>query len=161
MRISYRIGRDLLHRIQLILSTSENSPTEASALAVLCQADWELLFGHETAAMTLYGEASRQLSAIGVPTDRLDLLFSRPRVLPEPVLYTSLNELEAELAEEAYSVQGLDPTIPARNYRLRRSPVPTGRSQQCTGRVHPAADTTHCAHGQSAHYQTGVRAQKC
>ena len=129
LRISYRIGRDLLRRIQLILSTSENSPTEASALAVLYQADWELLFGHETAAMTLYGEASRQLSAIGVPTDRLDLLFSRPRVLPEPVLYTSVNELEAALAEGPIQFTAWTPIIPARNYRLRRSPVPTGRSQ--------------------------------
>ena len=52
--------------------------------------------------MTLYGEASRQLSAIGVPTDRLDLL-GRPRVLPEPVLYTSVSELEAALAEGPFS----------------------------------------------------------
>ena len=129
LRISYRIGRDLLRRIQLILSTSKDSPTEASALAVLYQADWELLFGHETTAMTLYGEASRQLSAIGVPTDRLDLLFGRPRVLPEPVMYTGVNELEADWQKGLFSSGPGPPIIPARNCRLLRSPAPTGRSQ--------------------------------
>jgi len=112
LRISYRIGRDLLRRIRQILSPGEDSPTEASALAVLYQADWELLFGHETAAMTLYGEASRQLSAIGVPTDRLDLLFGRPRVLPEPVLYTSVSELEAALAEGPIQFRAWTPNYP-------------------------------------------------
>ena len=99
LRISYRIGRDLLSRIQQILSAGPDSPTEASALAVIYQADWELLFGHEAIAMTLYGEANRQLSSIGAPSELLNRLFGRPRVLPDPVLYTSLNRLEAAVAQ--------------------------------------------------------------
>ena len=112
LRISYRIGRDLLSRIQQILSAGRDSPTEASALAVLYQADWELLFGHEVTAMTLYGEANRQLSSIGAPSERLDRLFGRPRVLPDPVLYTSLNGLEAALKEGPIQFRAWTPNYP-------------------------------------------------
>ena len=112
LRISYRIGRDLLSRIQEILSAGQDGPTETSALAVLYQADWELLFGHEAAAMMLYGEASRQLSSIGVPSERLDLLFGQPRVLPDPVLYTRLNGLEAALAEGPIQFKAWTPNYP-------------------------------------------------
>ena len=112
LRISYRIGRDLLIRIHQILSAGQDSPTEASALAVLYQADWELLFGHEVTAMTLYGEANRQLSSVGAPSERLDRLFGRPRVLPDPVLYTSLNGLEAALAEGPIQFRAWTPNYP-------------------------------------------------
>ena len=112
LRISYRIGRDLLSRIQQILSAGRDSPTEASALAVLYQADWELLFGHEVTAMTLYGEANRQLSSIGAPSERLDRLFGRPRVLPDPVLYTSLNGLETALKEGPIQFRAWTPNYP-------------------------------------------------
>ena len=112
LRISYRIGRDLLSRIQQILSAGQDSPTEASALAVIYQADWELLFGHEAIAMTLYGEANRQLSSIGALSERLNQLFGQPRVLPDPVLYTSLNRLEAALAQGPIQFRAWTPNYP-------------------------------------------------
>ena len=112
LRISYRIGRDLLVRIQQILSAGQDCPTEASALAVLYQADWELLFGHEVTAMTLYGEANRQLSSIGAQSELLNRLFGRPRVLPDPVIHTSLDGLEAALAEGAIQFRAWTPNYP-------------------------------------------------
>ncbi len=62
--------------------------------------------------MTLYGEANRQLSSVGAPSERLDRLFGRPRVLPDPVLYTSLNGLEAALAEGPIQFRAWTPNYP-------------------------------------------------
>ncbi len=112
LRISYRIGRDVLSRIQQIVSSSEDSSAEASALAMLYQADWELLFSHEVAAMALYREASLQLSELGVASERLDLLFGRPRVLPDSVIYTRLDELEAALVAGPIEFRAWTPNYP-------------------------------------------------
>ena len=62
--------------------------------------------------MTLYGEANRQLISIGAPSELLNRLFGRPRVLPDPVIYTSLDGLGAALAEGAIQFRAWTPNYP-------------------------------------------------
>jgi hypothetical protein len=113
LRISYRIGKDLLQRIVDIYAAAQDSPPESSALARLYQADWELLFGLESAALALYQQAYEELLDLGVSPARANALFQRPKVLPVVTLATSLSQMEIQLREEPIRFEAWTPNYPA------------------------------------------------
>lgn len=96
LRISYRIGRELLGRIAAIYSGTEGLPAESLALVQIYQADWEMLFGNETSALELYTDAYKQLLANGFSSDQANRVFARPTVLPARTLATRLDAFADE-----------------------------------------------------------------
>lgn len=113
LRISYRIGKDLLQRIVDIYVAAEDSPPESSALARIYEADWDMLFGLETDALALYQQAHEELIDQGVSPARVNSLFRRPMVLPAPTLATSLSDLELQLGERPLRFDAWTPNYPA------------------------------------------------
>ena len=113
LRISYRIGKDLLQRIVDIYEAAADSPPESSALARIYQADWDLLFGLEPAALALYQQAYETLLDQGVAPERANTLFQRPMVLPAPTLAISLSALELQLREGPIRFDAWTPNYPA------------------------------------------------
>lgn len=96
LRISYRIGAELLNRIAEIYSTTEEMPAESLALVQIYQADWEMLFGNETSALELYTDSYNQLLANGFNAEQANRVFARPTVLPATTLATSLEAFADE-----------------------------------------------------------------
>ena len=96
LRISYRIGKDLLERIHEIYLAAEESAPESAALTLIYRADWELLFGHEADALALYGDAYQQLLDKGIAPSQADSVFSKPRALPVPTIAASLSQYDSE-----------------------------------------------------------------
>lgn len=90
MRISYRIGAELLNRIKEIYEGVEDSPPETSALAQIYMADWEMLFGNEEEALAIYKESFDKLLIAGVGEEQANQVFSRPTVLPSTTLDLSI-----------------------------------------------------------------------
>jgi len=113
LRISYRIGKDILQRIVDIYVAAKDSPLESSALARLYQADWELLFGLESAALALYQQVYEELLDLGVSPVRANALFQHPRVLPVPTIATSLSQMEIQLRERPIRFEAWTPNYPA------------------------------------------------
>lgn len=96
MRISYRIGAELLNRIKDIYESVEDSPAETSALAQIYLADWEMLFGNEEEALAIYKESFDQLLAAGISEEQANQVFSRPTVLPAADLDLSITSFTAQ-----------------------------------------------------------------
>lgn len=113
LRISYRIGKDLLQRIVDIYVAAEDSPPESSALARVYLADWDMLFGLEPAALARYQQAYEELINLGVSPARANSLFKRPTVLPAPTLATSLSKMALQPGEGPLRFTAWTPNYPA------------------------------------------------
>lgn len=113
LRISYRIGKELLQRIEAIYADAANLPTESRALAQVYQADWEMLFGHEEDALAHYQKAYQGLLAAGLSENEANRVFARPTVLPAGELHTSLEELIAQQPQGPVQFHAWTPNYPA------------------------------------------------
>jgi hypothetical protein len=80
----YRKGRALLETGLEGARGTAAFGTEASAIALVYLADWELMFNHRNRAEKLYGEAFAMLTADGASAGALNELFGAPALLPEP-----------------------------------------------------------------------------
>jgi len=114
LRISYRIGRELLNRIADIYAATEELPPESTALVQLYQADWEMLFGNETTALELYTGSYNQLLASGLDPAQANQVFARPTVLPATTLATSLDAFD-NADQGPVQFQAWTPNYPAMN----------------------------------------------
>ena len=95
--------------------------------------------------MALYREASLQLSGLGVAPERLDRLFGRPRVLPDSVLYTRLDEVEAALVTGPIEFRAWTPNypgaqLPSANVASADPPRPTSALIEFTMAPMPAIE---------------------
>ena len=95
LRISYRIGKELLQRIAGIYEESESPNPEAVALTQIYIADWEMMFGNEDDALNSYKLAYDSLLAAGISKEETDRLFAQPAVLPSHQLHTSVSTMSA------------------------------------------------------------------
>lgn len=91
----YRKGRALLEAAIEAARGTPSFSAEASAIALVYLADWELMFNHQKRAEKLYGEAFAMLTAGGASTDTLNELFDMPALLPEPHFRLAMRESDA------------------------------------------------------------------
>lgn len=132
MRISYRIGKELLQRIEAIHEQAETSPAESAAIAVIYQGDWEMLFGNQDDALRLYGRAYAKLIESGLTTEQADQLFARPTVIPASELHTSFAAMTEEEAEGPLLFRAWTPNYPAAPLPSDHVAVNVGPSSQIT-----------------------------
>lgn len=90
LNMSYRIGKELLDRIQGLFAHHaayhEEISNDATALATVYQGDWELLFGNHEKALDHYRFAYQNLLQSGRSETQVDRFFDRPVSLPAPNL---------------------------------------------------------------------------
>ncbi|MCG8412940.1 MAG: hypothetical protein MI746_01865 [Pseudomonadales bacterium] len=125
LRISYRIGRELLERIASIYEGAPQLPPERNAMAQIYLADWELLFGHEDEAVTLYQNAFNELLAIGISLEQANQVFARPTVLPSRSLHNSVATMLSEQREGPVRFNAWSPNYPAAELPSERLAINT------------------------------------
>lgn len=77
-------GRRLLERVEKMAELEPpERRSESRGMARLHSADWYLLMGRKRVAMEAYREAYQLLLDAGIPVERVDAFFARPRVLPQ------------------------------------------------------------------------------
>lgn len=130
MRISYRIGRELLQRIESIYSEAAQVPPESKALVQVYQADWEMLFGNEEVALTRYQTAYQNLLAAGLSEAQANQVFARPTVLPASELYNSFAGLTADHTEGPVRFRAWTPNYPATALPSERVAVNGGTGKE-------------------------------
>ena len=113
MRISYRIGRDLLDRIVALYNEAESPVPESAALAQMYRADWDMLFGNETDALVRYKNAFDGLLSAGFTAEQANALFAEPTVLPDSTLHATVNSLTAAQIEGPVRFNAWTPNYPA------------------------------------------------
>lgn len=113
LRISYRIGKELLNRIAAIYELSAGPDSESSALAQIYLADWEMVFGNETEGLSLYSSAFSKLIAAGVSAVQANKVFAQPKVLPDQQLHNSLTTLLSEQNEGPVRFKSWSSNYPA------------------------------------------------
>ena len=113
LRISYRIGKELLERISTIYLEAEDPQLESAALAKIYLADWEMMFGNEESALATYADAFNSLVTIGISKDRANQLFARPFVLPDRELHSDVDSMLASHSEEPARFNAWSTNYPA------------------------------------------------
>lgn len=113
LRISYRIGKELLERIETIYGQAPDLPAESEALAKVYQADWELLFGNEEDALEKYQLAYGELLESGLDQAQANQVFERPTVLPATSLVSSFGDLADTPTAGPLRFQAWTPNYPA------------------------------------------------
>ncbi len=126
LRISYRIGKELLERIASIYAGAQQLPPERNAMARIYLADWEMLFGHQDAALSLYQSAFNELLANGIGTEQANQVFARPTVLPSNSLHNSVATLIAEQSEGPIRFNAWSPNYPAAELPSEHVAINTG-----------------------------------
>jgi hypothetical protein len=96
-----REGLNIVKRIRKITEATGNA--EAQAMAMIYDADFQMLLGLGTAAK-LYRSAKEKLNEAGISEERVEAFFARPVVLPETQFYTSLDQALASQIEYGYTV---------------------------------------------------------
>ena len=91
-----REGLNIVKRIRKITEATGNA--EAQAMAMIYDADFQMLLGLGTAAK-LYRSAKEKLNEAGISEERVEAFFARPVVLPETQFYTSLDQALASQIE--------------------------------------------------------------
>lgn len=99
LRVSHRIGRELLQRIQRLYESAPQAAPEAAALVQLLRGDWAMLYGHADDALALYRGARDLLMAAGFDDGQVDLAFAGPVALPVGELVDSWEKLAASRRE--------------------------------------------------------------
>ncbi len=110
--MSYRIGRELLTRIEGLFAHHTDSNAEAAALSTVYQGDWELLFGHNEKALSLYHNAYQSLREHGRSAAEIDRFFSRPVSLPAPHLHMQWPQAVPEDASQPLQFFAWSPMYP-------------------------------------------------
>lgn len=113
LRISYRIGKELLERIETLYGQAPDLPAESAALAKVYQADWELLFGNEEDALEKYRLAYRELLQSGLDPSQANQVFARPTVVPATSLISSFSDLADTLTPGPLLFHAWTPNYPA------------------------------------------------
>ncbi len=130
LRISYRIGRELLERITAIYEQADRLPAESAALAIVYQADWEMLFGNEDDALSLYTSAYEELLASGLSESQVDQYFSQPTALPAIELQTSITSLAANQQTGPIRFDAWTPNYPATAVPSERVTIRSGAGEE-------------------------------
>ena len=78
---------------QIYAGEKDQELSEALGMVKLYQADWRLLFDRKQQALEAYREAHEMLLRAGVPHDRLDRLFAKPTLIPEPRFHDSVEKV--------------------------------------------------------------------
>lgn len=94
--IYYRLGSRLLNQIKDIYSAVEPADPEAVAMAQLYIADWNALFKQNENALAAYEEVFANLSESIGDEALVNAFFERPKLLPEPRFYPSLEQALAD-----------------------------------------------------------------
>ncbi len=101
----HRAGLRLFADLQRKFSDSGEGSAELGAMIELYRADWHLLFDRDDAE-DAYKEAYDALRAAQVDAGKLERFLARPRIIPVPVLYVSV---DADLAAtESAGSRGAD-----------------------------------------------------
>lgn len=126
MRISYRIGKELLERIASIYADAEQLAPERNAMTKIYMADWEKLFGHEADALALYQSAFNELVENGITVEQANQIFARPTVLPSNTLHNSVATLLAEQSEGPVRFNAWSTNYPAAELPSERVAINSG-----------------------------------
>jgi len=121
----YSEGLRLLAEIRGIYSAVEPANPEALAMSELYLGDWFMLFDHAGMAADSYTTAYESLLAAGVSNQRINDLFSMPRILPQQEFYTSVEAALADLPVVATDTTSYDLAMDewSVDYPTLRSPV--------------------------------------
>ncbi len=125
LRVSHRIGRELLLRIQRLHENAPDAAPEAAALVQVLLGDWALLYGHADEALALYRGARDRLVAAGFDGGRADLAFAGPVALPVGELVDSWEKLAAARREGPVRHIAWSPNypgVPAPPHQAARTP---------------------------------------
>lgn len=112
LRVSHRIGRELLQRIQRLYENAPEAAPEAAGLVQVLRGDWALLYGRADEALALYRGARGRLVEAGFDGGRADLAFAGPVALPVGELVDSWEKLAAARREEPVQHVAWSPNYP-------------------------------------------------
>ncbi len=146
LRISYRIGRELLARIEAIyMLAEEDVPPESRAIATLYRADWEKLFGNDDEALAIYEIAYKRFLQAGLSEAQTNQLFARPTVLPANELHNSFASMLTEQQEGPVRFNAWTPNYPTAALPSERAAINGGMGTEIMALVrfdlHPLLPT--------------------
>ena len=127
LRQGYEIVKDISDIVR------SNGDKEAEGMAVVYEADWQMLLGLGIARRT-YREAMEIFAEAGVEEQKIKDFFARPVVLPVTEYYSSIDEANYAQEAEGYKfIRGVsdeDPQVylgnyPAWNESVPYTPMPT------------------------------------
>lgn len=98
-RFYYFAGLQAMKRIRSIYAEGQRTDPEARAMADLYLADWQVLFGRDTEALSNYQLAYNGLQEAGLDAEQLDRFFRTPTLVPEPKFYPRLSQALQAKAE--------------------------------------------------------------
>ena len=117
LEMSYRIGKELLGRIQELfayhVADHEQISNDATALMTIYQGDWELLFGNDEEALEHYRSAYQDLLQMGRSEAQVDRFFDRPVSLPAPRLQMQWTDQLAAESNEPLQFFAWSPMYPS------------------------------------------------
>ncbi|MFT4888325.1 MAG: hypothetical protein ACI8V0_002559 [Pseudohongiellaceae bacterium] len=103
----YQLGSRLLNQIKGIYSAQEPANPEAVAMAQLYIADWDALFRRNENVLLTYKTVFDGLSEAVQDESAINAFFDRPKLLPEPQFYPSLQlALSSSISRLTYNSLG-------------------------------------------------------
>ncbi|MFK7864909.1 MAG: hypothetical protein AB8B95_11870 [Pseudohongiellaceae bacterium] len=94
----HQLGYRLLNQIKAIYSVEESVDEEALAMAELYIADWDSLFKKNERALSTYKAAYDRLAEAVDDAALVTAFFEKPRLLPVPVFFPSLEMAQLQTA---------------------------------------------------------------